>query len=116
MARKFFWLLQMSINLVAKEFQKRECCHKNHAKVPSKADYSMSNISMEDFTPSLNSAIDTIELGDFLVRRYVRVYYLLQAYGYDWKERSYQRFLKPKLTKKITIYCYLCQGDKTDRL
>ena len=49
MTRRFFWLLQM--------IRKYERCRKNYTRVSSKADYSPSNTSMEDFTPGLNSAI-----------------------------------------------------------
>ena len=55
---------------------------------------------MEDFTSGLNSAIDIIEQGVIFERRYETVCYLLQAYGYDPKDRSCQRLLKSKLTIK----------------
>ena len=79
------------VNLVAKEFQKHKHCHKNNTWVLSKPDYFMSNTSMEDFTTGLNSAIDIIEQGVVLERRYVPVHYLLKAYGYDRKDRSCHR-------------------------
>ena len=80
-------LVTVDLNLVAKEFQKHEYCHKNHTRVPSKSDYFTSNTPMEDFTPDLNSAIDIIEQGVILERRYVPVYYLLLACGYDRKDK-----------------------------
>ena len=93
-------LVIADVNLMTKKFQKHEYCHKNHTRVPSKSDYSASNTSMEDFTPGLNSAIDITGQGVILERLYVPVYYFLQAYGYDQKDKSCQRFLKSKLTEK----------------
>ena len=55
---------------------------------------------MEDFTRGLNSAIDIIEQGVTFELRYVPACYLLQAYGYDRKDKSCQRLLKSKLTEK----------------
>ena len=46
-----------------------------------------------------NSAIYITEQGVILERCYVSVDYLLQAYDYDRKDSSYERFLKSKLTK-----------------
>ena len=55
---------------------------------------------MENFILGLNSAIYITELGVILERRYVLVFYLLQAYDYDRKYRSCQRVFKSKLTEK----------------
>ena len=55
---------------------------------------------MEDFTSGLNSAIDIIEQEVIFERLYETVCYLLQAYGYYPNDRSCQRLLKSKLTKK----------------
>ena len=43
---------------------------------------------MEVFIPGLNSTIDIIEKRVIRERRYVTVYCLLQAYDYNWKDRS----------------------------
>ena len=87
------------VNSVEKEFEKHEYCHKNHARVLSKSFDFMSNTPMENFAPDLNSAIDTIEQGVILERRYVSVHYLLRAYD-DWKGKNCQRFFRSKLTEK----------------
>ena len=68
-------LVNADVNLVAKEFQKYEHCHKNLTRVPSKSDYSTSNTSMEDFTSGLNLPIDIIEQGVILERRYAPDFY-----------------------------------------
>lgn len=56
---------------------------------------------MEVFIPGLNSTIDIIEKRVIRERRYATVYCLLQAYDYNWKDRSCQRFLKSNLTEKF---------------
>ena len=59
----------------------------------------MSNTSIKDLMPGLNSAIDIIQQGVILERCHVPVYYLFGAYRYDRKDRSYQRFLKSMPTE-----------------
>ena len=93
MTRKFLWLLQL-LTWWQKKFRNTSTV------MPSKSDYSTSNTSMENFILGLNSAIYIIELGVILERRYVLVFYLLQAYDYDRKYRSCQRVFKSKLTEK----------------
>ena len=51
-----------------------------------------------------------------VIAGYVSVYRLLQTYGYDRKDSSWQRFLKSNLTEKYAIHCYLWQWNKTDLL
>ena len=43
---------------------------------------------MEDFTPALNSVIDITEQRFILKHRYLPVYFLLQAYGYQLKRQE----------------------------
>ena len=89
-------------NLAAKEFQKDEYCYKNHTRVASKSDSSLSNTAIQEFTPDLNSIIDIIEQGVINEHLCVPIDISMQVYGYDQNNRNYQRFLKSKLTKKYS--------------